>query len=225
MSSLRGSWPMATKSPVTGSSRVPPVLVSVSVTPVTFWSPWMAVTALFRRTDLVVGEGPLDHDLGGPQLVASVHDRHGAGELGEEGGLLHGRVAASDDRDVLVAEEEAVARGAPAHAVTGEALLVGQTQLAVGRAHREDHGVGRVGVASESVTVLTGPVRSTALTVVRDQLGAEALGLGAHVLHELGAHDPVTETGEFSTSVVFISAPPAVTAPSNTSGLRLARAA
>ncbi len=34
--------------------------------------------------------------------------------------------------------------------------------------------------------------------VVRDQLGhkKEALGLGAHVVHELGAHDAVLETGE-----------------------------
>ena len=36
---------------------------------------------------------------------------------------------------------------------------------------------------------------------------------------------PSRKPGKFSTSVVFISAPPAVTAPSKSSGLRLARAA
>ena len=36
---------------------------------------------------------------------------------------------------------------------------------------------------------------------------------------------PSVKPGKFSTSVVFMSAPPAVTAPSNSSGARLARAA
>ena len=36
---------------------------------------------------------------------------------------------------------------------------------------------------------------------------------------------PSRKPGKFSTSVVFISAPPAVTEPSNMSGARLARAA
>ena len=36
---------------------------------------------------------------------------------------------------------------------------------------------------------------------------------------------PSRKPGKFSTSVVFISAPPAVTEPSKTSGCRLARAA
>jgi hypothetical protein len=32
--------------------------------------------------------------------------------------------------------------------------------------------------------------------VVGDELGPEPLGLAAHVVHELGAHDAVTEAGE-----------------------------
>lgn len=32
--------------------------------------------------------------------------------------------------------------------------------------------------------------------IVGDELGAEALGLGAHVVHELRAHDPVLEARE-----------------------------
>ena len=40
-----------------------------------------------------------------------------------------------------------------------------------------------------------------------------------------GPMSPSGKPGKFSTSVVFISAPPAVTEPSKTSGRRLARAA
>jgi hypothetical protein len=61
--------------------------------------------------------------------------------------------------------------------------------------------------------------------VVGDQLGSEALGLLAQGVHEVRTHDAVGEAGKFSTSVVVISAPPAVTEPSNTSGFSPARAA
>jgi hypothetical protein len=79
-------------------------------------------------------------------------------------------------------------------------------------------------VPSESVTVLVSPSRSTAITSSGINLGAEALRLGPHVLHEVGAHDAVGKPGKFSTSVVCISAPPAVTEPSKTSGSSAARA-
>jgi hypothetical protein len=60
------------------------------------------------------------------RALAAVDDGHRPGELGEEGGLLDRRVAAADDGDVLVAEEEAVAGRAPRDAAAGEPLLVGQ---------------------------------------------------------------------------------------------------
>ena len=82
--------------------------------------------------------------LAGAQRVAPVHDGDRLGEPGEEGGLLHRGVAAADDGDVLVAEEEAVAGGTPGHAVPGQLVLAGEAELAVGRAHREDHRVGGV---------------------------------------------------------------------------------
>src|SRR4051794_38818226 len=56
--------------------------------------------------DLLVVLGALLHDLRGSQLGTPVDDGHALGEAGEEGGLLHGGVAATDDDDVLVAEEE-----------------------------------------------------------------------------------------------------------------------
>src|SRR5665647_1490121 len=55
--------------------------------------------------DLVVVHRALDHDLGCAQRVAPVHDRHGSSEPGQEGGLLDGGVATTDDHDVLVTEE------------------------------------------------------------------------------------------------------------------------
>jgi hypothetical protein len=53
--------------------------------------------------------------------------------------------------------------------------------------------------------------------VVGDQLGAEPLGLLAEIVQS-------GNPGKFSTSVVFIRAPPAVTDPSKTSGSSSARA-
>src|SRR5690606_26504941 len=61
------------------------------------------------EVDLLVRHGALGHDLRGPQLVAPVHDRHAVGELRQERGLLHRGVPATDDEDVLLTEEEAVA--------------------------------------------------------------------------------------------------------------------
>ena len=67
--------------------------------------------------DLGVGERAVLHDLRRPQLVAAVDDRDLGRELGEEDRLLDRGVAAADHRDRLLAEEEAVARGAGGHAV------------------------------------------------------------------------------------------------------------
>ena len=146
--------------------------------------------------DLRVGEGALLHDLRRTQLAATVDHRDLGGEAGQEGGLLDGGVAATDHGDVLLAEEEAVAGGAPAHPVAGEPVLVGDAELAVARAHRQDHGAGPVLVAGAVHDELDVAGEVDRGDVVGDQLGAEALGLGAHVVHELGTHDPVAEAGE-----------------------------
>src|SRR5207245_4318274 len=61
--------------------------------------------------DLRVLEGALLHDLGGAQVVASVDHIDLPPEPREEERLLHRGVAAAHDYDVLVLEEEAVARG------------------------------------------------------------------------------------------------------------------
>ena len=47
--------------------------------------------------NLGVLESALLHDLGGAELVAAVDDVNLAAVLGQEGGLLHGRVPPADD--------------------------------------------------------------------------------------------------------------------------------
>ncbi len=75
--------------------------------------------------DLGVLERAVLHDLGCAQRVLAVDHVDLLREAREEGGLLHRAVAAADDRDGLLAEEEAVARGAPGDAVAAEAVLRG----------------------------------------------------------------------------------------------------
>src|SRR5204862_499446 len=60
--------------------------------------------------DLRVLLRPVDHDPAGPELVAPVEHVDLRREAGEVARLLEGRVAAAHDRDLLVAEEEPVAR-------------------------------------------------------------------------------------------------------------------
>src|SRR5206468_12596323 len=91
--------------------------------------------------DLGIGLRAVDHDPTGAQRVPAVNDGHRVREPGEEGGFLHRGVAAADHGDVLVAEEEPVAGGAPGDAVPGQLVLAGQPELAVGGAHGQDHGV------------------------------------------------------------------------------------
>src|SRR4029450_9549045 len=76
-----------------------------------------------EELDLLIGAGTLQHDLGGAELFAAVDKRHTAREAGQKGGFLHRRIAAADDRDVLVAEKEAVAGGARAHTHADQRFL------------------------------------------------------------------------------------------------------
>jgi hypothetical protein len=151
--------------------------------------------AVPQELDLLVGERALLHDLGGAQLVAAVDHGDGAGELGQEVRLFHRGVAAADDGDVLLAEEEAVTGSAPGHAASRQALLVRQAQLPVPGAGRDDHGPGEVGLVADLDDLgVRGEVDLG--DVVGDELGAEALGLLAQVVHEVRAQDAVREAGE-----------------------------
>src|SRR6476661_8208465 len=91
------------------------------------------------EVDLGILERAGGHDLAGPQLVAAVHDGDGSGESGQEDCFLDCRVAAADDRNVLVPEEEAITRSTPGDAVSGQPVLTLKPELAVARTHGQDH--------------------------------------------------------------------------------------
>ena len=134
--------------PVAACSRVSPVRVSVRVTPVTLPSPWIVVTAEFQAK-LILGLSlarwaMMREARSSPLRTTTVTDFR---EAGQERRFLHGRIAAADHDDVLVAEEEPVAGGAPGDTVAAELLLLGQAEFLVGGAGGEDDGGRLVGLA------------------------------------------------------------------------------
>ena len=120
--------------------------------------------------------------------------RDAAREPGQERGFLHGRVAAADHRDVLVAEEEPVTGGAGAHAHADQGLLAGHAEVAGRGAHREDDGTGPVGLVTHGDR-LDRPVQRHRVDVFHAQVGAEPQGLLAHLVHQFRAGDAVAEAG------------------------------
>ena len=143
-----------------------------------------------QEVDLVAGNGAVDHDLRGAELVAPVHERDPDPEARQEQRFLERGVAAADDVDVLFLEERAVAGRAGGHAVALQPLFRVEPEPAGARAGGDDHGLG-------AVLVLVHPDTERTLGevdlrhVVGDELGAEAAGLVAEVLHHLRAHDAV----------------------------------
>jgi hypothetical protein len=88
--------------------------------------------------DLLVALRTVDHDRRGAELLAAVHDGDLRGELRQERRLLHRGVAAADDDDVAVAEEEAVAGRAGGHARAPQLVLAGDVEPARLRTGRDD---------------------------------------------------------------------------------------
>jgi hypothetical protein len=113
-----------------------------------------------------------------------VHDRDLGRELGEEGRLLHRRVAAAHDHDLALLEERCVTDGAVRDPAALERLLGLEPELARVGAGCDDDRLG-------AVLRVTDPDAERALgevdagDIVRDELGAEALRLLAEVLHHL----------------------------------------
>src|SRR6266568_371141 len=87
--------------------------------------------AIPGKPDLGVRQRAVLHDLRGTQRIPAVDDGDRAREAGQERGLLHRRVAAADHGNIPVAEEEAVAGGAPGHPMAGKPLLPWDAELAV----------------------------------------------------------------------------------------------
>lgn len=76
------------------------------------------------------------------------------------------------------------------------ARFAGQVQLAVLGAGRHDDGLRPVDRARAVGDGLDGAGEVDLDDVVGDEFGAEAFGLGPHVVHQLRAHDAVAEAGE-----------------------------
>src|SRR5262245_41388693 len=140
--------------------------------------------------DLGVLEQAVLHDLLGAESVPAVHHRYLGGEVGEEQGLLDGSVAAAHNYYLLALEKEAVARGASGNAIALEFLLAGEAQPARLSAGGYDQRVAGVAVARIAVEPERTPAEFDSRDVIHDELGADVLCLGLHLLHQPGPlHD------------------------------------
>jgi hypothetical protein len=116
--------------------------------------------------------------------------RHLRREPREEERFLHGGIAAADDRDRLAAEEVAVAGRAGRDPVADERALGRQAQEPRRGARRDDERRQRYS-ASLVFTVKGRVAGPPTCHLAAKDLGAEPLGLRAHLPHELGPHDAV----------------------------------
>jgi hypothetical protein len=158
------------------------------------------------EADLALGvvEQTVRHNLRSTQLVLANENSNAAAVLGEEHGLLGSGVTAANDVQRLVAEDGhgTVADGTGADSVLPVGFLAGEVEAAGVGACGDNDGVrGADGLAAFVVVPLgphlEGPGGKVELgDGLGDDLGAEALGLGAHVVHQLSAADALGEAGE-----------------------------
>ena len=117
-------------------------------------------------------------------------------EARQERRLLERRVAAADDGDRLAAEEEPVAGRAGRDAVAHQRPLRRQPQQPRRGAGRHDDASAPRTTPSSVVTVNGADFEIDGGHVAATHLGAEPLGLRAHVGHQIRPHDAVPETGK-----------------------------
>lgn len=150
--------------------------------------------------DILVVLQPLGHDVTGTERIPA--DEHGnvAGVLGQEDGLLGGRVTTTNHDQRLFPED---GRGTIADGTGGDTavpvlVLTGQTQTAGSGAGGNDDGIGGVlGIGVPLGRVLEGAFGEVELgDGLGDDFCAEALGLLAHVVHQLAAEDSIGEAGK-----------------------------
>ncbi len=108
------------------------------------------------------------------------------GDVAQVQSLLHGGIAAADDRDGFAAIEESIAGGAGRHTLAPECLLGRQAQVLCGGACGDDQRIAGV------LAVVAGqPKRPVAqidlVDVVGDDFSIESLRVGSHALHQRGA--------------------------------------
>jgi hypothetical protein len=119
----------------------------------------------------------------GAELVPAMYQGYRRGDVGEVNGFLDRGVAAADDCHGLLPVEEAVAGGAGGHALAFERFLRGQAKVLRRRTRRDDQrvaGVRRLVARQDEGVVGEGD----GVDVVEDDLGAEALGVAEHPVHE-----------------------------------------
>jgi hypothetical protein len=92
-------------------------------------------------------------------------------------------------------EEGAVADAAGRDAASAELDLARDAQPLWLGAHREDHGLGAVGVLADRDGVNAAVGQLDLGRVIGDEAGAEALGLGAEVAHHLRPHHALLVAG------------------------------
>jgi len=147
-----------------------------------------------HELDLLVGAGAIEHDRRGAKLISAVENRDLRRELRQEDRLLHRRVAAADDHDLLVTVERGVADGAVGDAAAVKGALGFEIELPCGRAGGDDHALGAVLVLADPDA--KGALREVnARDVVGEELGPELLGLAPELAHQLWAHDALGEAG------------------------------
>src|SRR5450759_2314733 len=145
--------------------------------------------------DLGIGEAALLDALRCAQCIAAVDDVHLGAELREEQRLFDRGVAASDDGDLLVAEQGSVARRAPRHAAARELGLTRHAELARRGAGGEDDRACAVLHAVRGHHEAAA-VRADGLDRLEGaELGAELLRVVAHLVAQVGAGHPVAEAG------------------------------
>ncbi len=125
-----------------------------------------------------------------------MNDGHLGRELCEEHCFFHSGVAASCHGNVLLPEEEAVTRGAPADSVAGELLLAGHSQLSVRRTRCQNDSTGVEDLTGAGGDLLNLAAQVQSGGVLVPDVGAEASRLGFHVHHEVRSHDALGESGE-----------------------------
>ena len=142
--------------------------------------------------DLGVRDGAVDHDLAASEGIPPVEEMDLRREPRQEGRLFERGVAATDDRDLLVPEEEPVARRAGTDTATAQPGLALEPKPQSGGARGDDDRLPPVFRAAGPDPKR--PRREVdPIDVDVDDLRAESLRLGAEGGHQLGALDAVRE--------------------------------
>ena len=130
------------------------------------------------------------HDLLGLQTVATMHQRDARGDVREIERFLDSGVAAADHRDLLAAEEEAVAGRTRGDAAALERFFRLEAEITRRGACGDDQRV--AGVLAE---IPDQPERAFAehggVDVVAHEFGAETQRVRLHPIHQRGAHQAV----------------------------------